>query len=373
MQIRKIIFISAISLCGLYAMLLTSCATASNVDSQGSYTSATPRNSSNLIVPPGLDSPQINTDHLMVTNSYQLESIPNMHIEQGGSERWLVMNNKTVNQVWPVMLAFLNQQGVTLRIQNQAIGLIQSDWISRSNIVPETGVRALFDWAGFGGGYSLQSRYLYRIHLWQNESNTLIFVTNYQMNEVYPGCVSNTAKGASIRTHTSDAQATKWMPVPASPELEFGFLTQFMGFAGFSSTQIQQITQQINESVSQMAFVQNNTLIINTSIDLAWWRTAVAVERANLGISSRNKDLMEYYVYPLQEDIAQTNKTGFMGDLFNKKPVALANLPQAKYIIKLQQNGQQTILSMSLYPNTSDPDFNRQRQIYLEALYQQLR
>ncbi len=361
-----------------YLLCLSACSSTTSMDSSAQYNNATPRQTSNLIMPPGLVAPEVNSGYKMldtkqVQDGYALNQIKDMQIVQGGSERWLVIKRKSVNQVWPMMQAFINQQGFTIKFQNQNVGLIQTEWATRSTTVPETGVRALFDWVGWGSMYSLQSQYMYRITLWQNESDTLIFVTDYQMNEVYPGCAIN--NNQNIKVQPSDTQATKWMPVPPDPALELGFLMQFMAFAGLSPEEAKAAAATAvavaSESATSQAWLQGTTLVINDQFDRAWWRTGIALERAELGVTDKNRTLGEYYVYPLQAE-ADNPDPGFLSRFFGDDTNKL-HVPKAKYTVKMQANGSQTELSISLYPGVTDADFAKHQKAYLDALQKQLR
>ena len=358
-------------------IFISACSTGS-VDSQGEYSAATARQTSNLTMPPGLTAPEANSEYKMLDNKqshdgYTLHQVKDMQIVQGGSERWLVIKGKSVNEVWPMMQAFINQQGYTIKFQNKNVGLIQTEWATRSTTVPETGVRALFDWVGWGNMYSLQSQYMYRITLWQNESSTHIFVTDYQMNEVYPGCVIN--NNQSIKVQPSDTQATKWMPVAPDPALELGFLMQFMAFAGLSPEEAKKAAAVAvaasTESATSQAWIDGTTLVVNDQFDRAWWRTGIALERAELGVTDKNRTLGEFYVYPLQSEVDNPDP-GFLSRLFGDDKDKL-QLPKAKYTVKLQANGTRTNVTMSIYPGASDPDFIKHQQTYLNALQKQLK
>lgn len=364
-----------ILICGLYLIEIAGCSSAT-IDSQAEYSTATPRKTSSLILPPGLTAPETNSGYKMLDtkqtqDGYVLNQIKDMQIVQGGSERWLVVKQKTVNQVWPMMQAFLNQQGLNPKIQNRNIGLIQTDWTTRNTTVPETGVRALFDWVGWGNMYSLQSQYMYRINLWQNESDTYVFVTDYQMDEVYPGCA--TAVNQTIKVQPSENQATKWMPVPANPQLELGFLVQFMAFTGLSPEQVKQMVASVAaaESAPAEAQIQGTALVIDDQFDRAWWRTGIALERAGLGVADKNRTLGEYYVYPLQSEVDNPDP-GFLSRMFGDDKNSL-KMPKAQYTVKLQPAANQTNLTMSLNADATDKDFAKHQQTYLQALQKQLK
>ncbi len=357
---------------GILPLIIVACST-SNFDSQGGYRASSSRGSDNLVVPPGLVSPETNSNYKMLDvkqDGYILNNIKDMQIVQAGSQRWLLIKGKSVDQVWPMMQAFINQQGLSTEIQNQNIGLIQTNWSTRDTSVPETGVRKFFDWVGIGGTYSLGSRYMYRITLWQNESDTQIFVSDYQMNEVYPSCVTNLNE--NIRVQPSDSQATKWIPVQPDPTLELGFLMQFMEFSGYTpkSKQVAAVPT-FQESATDAAYLVGTTLVINDSFDRAWWRTGAALERSGLGVLTKNRTLGQYDVYSLQSEVNNPDP-GFLSNLFggNKNQI---KMPNAKYTVKLEAVGNKTNLTINLYQGVSDTDFAKHQASYLEALQKQLK
>ncbi len=353
---------------GICTFMLNSCST---IDTTREYSDASPRNA-DLVVPPGLSSPELNTNYAFVggnstskslQSGYQLDQVKGMRIAQGGSQRWLVIDNKKVDQIWPMMLGYINQLGLSIKYQNPNVGLLQTDWATRNTNVKETGVRNLFSSIGWGSMYSLSAQYMYRVTLWQQESNTLVFVTNYQMDEVYPGCVTNPNMN---KNYTTNDQVTKWMPVPPDPQLELNFLMQFMGFAGFSQEQVKQAVAVI-VSAPKQAELKLDKITINDTFDRAWWRTGLALERAGLGVNDKNRDLGEYYVYKLQSQIDNSDNGWFGG---SKADLVM---PKPEYTVKLITSGANTVLTLLPYDGaTVDKNFEADRSKYLNALLQQL-
>lgn len=364
--------INILSICGL--VILAAC---SSIGSQSEYSSATARSTTDLTVPPGLSSPDVSGGLKMlpssqVTEGYNLNQIKDMQIIQGGSERYLVVKSKSVNQVWPMMLAYLNQAGLSIKYQNKAVGLIQSDWASRNNVVKETDVRALFDWVGWGSMYSLKSQFMFRVNLWQNGNDTEVFVTVYQMNEVYPGC--SKYLNQNIKVSSSDGQVPIWMPLPPDPKLELDFLIKFMAFTGLNTQQVKQIESQVMAQATtapKAASLQGSTLIINDTFDRSWWRTGLALERVGLGVTDKNRSLGEYYVYPLQSQV-ENSDPGFIDRWFGNDKNDL-QLPKAMYTVKLvNKTSTTTTLDLTLYPGAQDKDFVKNQKKYLNDLLKQL-
>lgn len=345
-------------------------------DSQAAFTSAAPRNTDTLITPPGMNSPDLNTNYKMdltaqKQSSYQVSSAKGMSIVTGGSQRWLVIESQTVDRMMPIMMSYINQLGLTVKYQNPALGVIQTDWSSRNTKVPQgASIRGIFDWIGWGGMYSLNSMYLYRVTLWQDGRNVIVMDTNYQMDEVYEGCgkegISTTSSFAS-----SDTQRTKWIPRDSNPQLELEFLAQFMAFAGIPQEQVRKVVKQVESAPKEASFV-NNQVIVNDQFDRAWWRTAVALDRVGLGIVDKDRTKGEYYVYPLQSQIDNPDP-GFMSKWFGKESANQNNGPKALYTMRLTAQGNQTVINMYPYNNQSpDKDFSANQKKYMSGLAQQL-
>ena len=348
------------------------------VDSQAAYTSTAPRNTDTLVTPPGLNSPDLVTSYKMaptatqqVQNGYQLATTKGMHIAYGGSQRWLVIESKDVNSVWPMVSAFINQIGLTVKYQNQSIGVMQTDWAARNNKVPQgTSIRGFFDWVGWGSMYSLNSMYMYRITLWQNGKDVVLMDTNYQMDEEYEGCRSPGIADTSTLA-SSDQQRTKWIPRPSNPQLELEFLTQYMAFAGMPEEQVKKIVATA-ESAPKTAALVNNQVVVNDQFDRAWWRTAIALDRVGLGVVDKNRSSGDYYVYPLQAQMDNPDPS-FIQRWFGSESANAKALPKPVYTVKLIAQGNQTLISLTQFDNsTPDKDFTANQKKYLTGLAQQL-
>lgn len=356
----------------LSAIVLAAC---SAVDSQAVFTSSAPRQTVDLATPPGLTSPDLTTNYKMVPKAqqqgYQVANVTNMYIATGGSQRWLVIESQNVNTVWPLVIAYVGQVGLTVKYQNQSIGVIQSDWASRNTAVPQgASLRGLFSWIGLGNMYSLNSMYMYRVTLWQDGNNVIMMDSNYQMDEEYLGChspgITNTSSLAS-----SDQQQTKWTPRPSNPQLELEFLTQYMTFAGSPAEQIKKAVAAV-QAPAKNAVVVNNQVVVNDQFDRVWWRAALALDRVGLGVVDKNRSVGEYYVYPLQSQIDNPDPS-FIQKWFSNESGNAVNVPKALYTAKLTAQGNQTTISLKLYDSSSmDPNFVDNQKKYLDGLAAQL-
>lgn len=346
----------------------TSCA---SVDNNTQYTSNDARSDNTLIVPPNLTAPTQNVDYQMSTlkgSGYLLDQATTMHVVEAGSQRWLIVKNNSVNAIWPVMLAYLKHLGLTVKKSNQASGFIETNWATINDIMMQSGIRALISKLGSSDMYQLPAKYSFRVNIWQNESATNIFVTDYQISEMYSNC--GTPHNSTIEP--SNYVETKWVSFPPNAQLELNFLVNFITFANNNAFVVTKNIDNV-ESVtsSNMALIANGTLVLFDQLDNAWWRTALALERVNLGIADKNRSKGLYYVYPLQSDTANT-EPGFFAKLFKKQKSDLT-IPQAQYVVQLQPDGdKKTVLTLSLIAGNGGDDFTKRRDKYLVALLKQL-
>ena len=51
-----------------------------------------------------------------------------MHIQRDGTESWLVIDNKTPDQVWPQIRRFWQEQGFLLVVDARDKGVMETDW-----------------------------------------------------------------------------------------------------------------------------------------------------------------------------------------------------------------------------------------------------
>lgn len=324
-----------------------------------------------LQMPPNLSMPENTDNYKMVSNpkfmnNYKIDKLENMKVVQKGSALYLQISNKHVDDLFSTMTAFLIQMGLSIKVQDKSIGLIQTNWAKLNNTVDETGIRYFFDWVGWGSMYSLDSQYSFRVNLWQNENDVIIFVTDYQMNEVYPNCKMNTNQKVAL----SDYQNTKWMPIPPNPQVELDFLLHYMKFLGFNDQQISVNKKEIVELQKENSIIkiENNTLIINNSFENSWYQVALALERVGLGINDKNREKGEFYVYPLLSNVDNPDPSALTR--WFKKDKSQLKQPEAQYIVKLIPTGEKT--QLLIYSINKDKPLKDVNAKYLQLLKREL-
>lgn len=361
------------------------------------YKSTTPRDTYILLTPPDLISPDTSNGLKLQTESNNLISnndsyvspstIGGMELVNTGSQRWLVVKNSQVDLVWGSLIGFVEQMGLTVKYKNRALGVIQTDWATRNTTVPQkSAVRDVFSWVGWGSMYSLDARYSYRIMVSQSGNDIVLMVSHYEMDEVYAGC--QTANASSIAGRwkaSSDDQRSMWMAVPPNPQLELEFLTQYMLFGGkITKVQAEAIVAENKISENNLPITKDDMILIPDTLDRAWWRVAIALNRVGLGISDKNRERGEYYVYPLKTQVDAPDKNE-VSEFFSKwftgdadKNITDVKLPDPLYTVKLsnavsQKNEVQLNFERFGDGQMKETDFIVERKKYLTGLAQELK
>lgn len=313
-----------LSIASLTVFSLSACKSADPTELD--YKSEGSRQEVRLDVPPDLTTPKGNTRYTIptigaasasstqmttnagtaVVNSGILGAVEKVHIERAGTQRWLVVEDKQPEQVWPVLKAFWQEMGFTISSEEPEIGLMQTDWAENRAKLPNDFFRKLLERAGVGFIYSTPERDKFLIRMEKTNKGTEVFFTHKGLYEIYT---------------TEKKNETVWQPRPSDPELEAAFLGRFMVRLGINEQQAQrELATQAQNPEGSRAKVEDGTLIVIDPIDRAWRRVGLALDRVGLIVSDRDRSQGIYYVRPVQAELKGEDKKGFFKKLFAKKP-----------------------------------------------------
>ena len=133
---------------------------------------------------------------------------------------------------------------------------------------------------------------------------------------------------------------TIWQPRPSDPELEIEFLRRLMVKLGTSpeAAKTANVATTAATTGSQVSSLNGQPVIVlQDSLDRAWRRTGVALDRSGFTVEDRDRSAGVYFVRYVA---AGTNAepTGFLGRLFGNKKDTPSTL--TKYQIKLTPSGE---------------------------------
>ena len=246
------------------------------------------------------------------------KQVNDVRIERDGKQRWLVVN-RSADVVWPVVQEFWKENGFTYVIEQQQLGLLETEWAENRAKIPQDFIRRNLGKV-LDGLYSSGERDKFRTRIERNNTGGVdIFVTHRGMSEEY----KDQTKSGTI-----------WVPRSNDSELEAEFLSRLMIKLGVSAEQAKAgITpQEIAANKTTLVTKGDATLLnIPDSFDVAWRRVGLALDRTGFTVEDRDRAQGVYFVRYV--DTAKEEK-GFFSKMFSS---ASADTGPVKYRIAVRK------------------------------------
>lgn len=278
-----------------------------------------------------------------------LPQVPGMHIQRDGTESWLVIDNRTPDQVWPQVRRFWQEQGFLLVVDQRDKGVMETDWNETHPKINDGLIRNTLSWAT-GNSYVTAERNKYRTRLETSPTGgTYIFISQKGLSEQLTGTNNDTSK---------------WEPKPNDPALETEYLKRLMmtlarAKPGVPDAQIAaeadakpnagaanatnatsasskapdaaaaaiaaQNAAAVGQSTSGSASSGNTPggqytsteLTLSEPYDRAWLRVGVALDRANFTVDDRDRSKGIYYLRYVDPKDMTSAEQGFWSQLFH--------------------------------------------------------
>lgn len=234
-----------------------------------------------------------------------------MHIERDGDHRWLVVDGRTPDQLWPQLQEFWQENGFVLKTDAPTTGIMTTDWAeNRANIPDDWFRRTIGKVIDFA--YSSGTRDSFRTLVSRGSSDvTDISITHSAMEEMLTG---------------QDKSTSRWVERPRDPALEAMFLAKLMQKFGLTDAQSKQLLTDAHPAAAPVTVAMDSgaaTLDLQESFDRAWLRVGLALDRTNFAVDNRDREKGIYYVR-YADTMQELKKEGFFGKLFysnsSKKP-----------------------------------------------------
>jgi outer membrane protein assembly factor BamC len=277
-----------------------------------------------------LPAPGFTTNHVEVV----LPAVSGMSIQRDGSARWLVVKNRSFDQLWPQVRKFWEAQGFLLVVDAHDRGVMETDWNETHASVDLDLVRGILSKA-LDNAYVTGERNKYRTRFETGpDGSEYIFISQKGMHEIVTGASND---------------LSKWEDRPNDPGLEAQYLTRLMdtlaqqsGAAGADAATaasdpaasaaiaanlaaMDKLAKADQAQAAEAAAhsgpvaVADHVLKLNDSYDKAWLRTGLALDRANFTVDKRDRDAGLYalrYVDPTDHSVAEQ---GFWAQIFHGK------------------------------------------------------
>jgi len=242
-----------------------------------------------------------------------LPEIAGVHIERDGARRKLVVN-QTPEKVWAVAKNFWPEIGLTITSEDQAAGVMETDWAENRAKIPQSSVRDVLGKV-FNNVYSSNEKdqYLTRLERSKDGKSTEVYITHRGLEQVY----------------TEDKTSSKWRPRANDPELEAIMLQRLMVRFGASEAQAK---KEVAATEAKVAVVSATTtgapepagtaslreisagnviIVVNDAFDRSWRRVGLAIESAELALEDKDRQMGTYFLRPLKVQSSWTEKLKF--------------------------------------------------------------
>lgn len=245
------------------------------------------------------------------------KQVNDVRIERDGKQRWLVVN-RTADVVWPIVQGFWKENGFEYVIEQQQLGLLETEWAENRAKIPQDFIRRNLGKV-LDGLYSSGERDKFRTRIERNSTGGVdIFVTHRGMSEEY----KDQTKSGTI-----------WVPRPSDPELEAEFLSRLMVKLGVSAEQAKTSTAAAVVAIKTTLVTNGDTTQLNIpdSFDVAWRRVGLALDRTGFTVEDRDRAQGVYFVRYV--DTTKEEK-GFFSKMFSS---STADTGPVKYRIAVRK------------------------------------
>jgi outer membrane protein assembly factor BamC len=243
-----------------------------------------------------------------------------MHVERDGDRRWLVVDGRTPDQLWPQLQEFWTENGFSLKTNATATGIMTTDWAENRANIPDDWFRRtigrVIDFA-----YSSGTRDSFRTLVSRDANGqTDISITHSSMEEVLTGF---------------DKTSSRWVERPRDPALEAEFLAKLMQKFGLTDAQSKQLLTEARPAAAAAQVASgSNTLDLQESFDRAWLRVGLALDRTNFTVDNRDREKGIYYVR-YADSLQEVKREGLLGKLFTSAPKKDSH----EYLVNVRSKG----------------------------------
>ncbi|HEY2024537.1 outer membrane protein assembly factor BamC [Paraburkholderia sp.] len=279
-----------------------------------------------------------------------------MHIERDGDRRWLVVDGRSPEQLWPQLQEFWQENGFALKTDAPATGIMTTDWAENRANIPDDWFRRtvgkLIDFA-----YSSGTRDSFRTLVSRGPGDTTdISITHSAMEEVMTG---------------QDKTSSRWEERPRDPALEAMFLARLTEKFGLTEAQSKQLLTDAHPAAVPATIEQNagaSTLDLQESFDRAWLRVGLALDRTNFTVDNRDRQKGIYYVR-YADSMQELKKEGLFGKLFYSGNSA--RKPSQEFLVNVRAKGD-SVTQVAVLDTTGQIDTSSDAQRIVSLLHAQL-
>jgi outer membrane protein assembly factor BamC len=226
----------------------------------------------------------------------------NVRIERKDARRWLVVDDKAEN-VWPVIKAFWQENGLTIKNENSQAGIMETEWAENRAKTPVDGFRKALGKVFEGMLSSGESdQYHTRLERSKDGNSTEIYIVHYGMQEVAE----------------KNDMGYKWLPRPSDPELEATMLQLLMsklsGGSGVLNNDKKKVSVAAAEGVSAPKLNKqadgSQSILLSEPFDKSWRKVGLALDQAKIALADKDRSKGIYYLGSGKDDAKSKLNSG---------------------------------------------------------------
>lgn len=231
-----------------------------------------------------------------------------VRVERSGSERWLVIR-QDAEKVWPIVRQFWVDNGFGLRVEDAAIGVIETEWNEKRARIPDDGIRSLLTRA-IGTLYSTGERDLFRTRLERSADG--------KSTEVY---ISHRGMTEQVVVNRTGNDGTVWQPRDPDPHLEAEFLRRLMVRFGVQEERAKAQVPAPAAAPERAKLISSadgpSAIVLDEPFDRAWRRVGVVLDRSGFTVEDRDRSKGFYFVrYADPRDDQPQERPGVFSRIF---------------------------------------------------------
>ncbi len=301
-------------------------------------------------------------DRPRVQSADVLQPVDGARIERAGTQRWLVVD-QPAEAVWPVLREFWQEQGFLLALEDQGLGIMETDWAENRAKIPQSFLRNIIGKV-IDQAYSSpeMDRFKTRIERRRDGTGTEVFITHRGAYEMY-------VADANVR----QSGRTVWQPRAPDPDLEAEMLTRLMVRLGTPAE-----TAQANVKAAKIepratlgkSADGGTVLMLKDDFDRAWRRVGLSLDRLGFSVQDRDRAAGVFFVRYLEPPSPNKEEPGLLSRLaFWKKDEQQPNKPADYRVAVAQAGGGSQVTVLGADGNAKESDAaNRMLAILQEDL-----
>lgn len=295
-----------------------------------------------------------------------LPQYPGIRLVREGRMRYLVVKADP-QSLWNPVREFVLATGLLVAEEDPTAGVIETEWADNRANVGTGGQRLLAKWLSSLYATGLRDKYRLRLERGVEPGTTEIYLSHQGMEEVVQENRSDTGPVSSY-----------WRPRATDPELEAEMLARLVAHLGGerAATRVASTAKQPAPAgaaptppASNARLIRNGqgapVLSLADSLDRAWRRVGLSLDRIGFTVEDRDRSNGIYYVRYIDPE-QQTKKKGFFSRMFSDDQPPGRN--QYQVHLKPAENGTQ----VEVLSKDGTPDTTKTGERILNLLYEQL-